>query len=300
MLRSKVIGHSAMLMFSALVAFSFTFGKLIADEIDPSALTALRFVIALVFMLVVALFVRFNPRQMVRDMWRWVIVGGCMAVYFNLMFVALRYTTPLATSAVFTLTPLIAAGFGFFIIGASVGRTTLFALLVGALGALWVIFRGDLAMAWAFEVGKGEAIFFFGAAAHAAVPALRLHLLPKASAFEAALGTVVGAVFVSLLFALPTVGDVTWHALSTQVWLVALYLGIVTTALTSFFLQVAVQRLTPGKVMAYTYIVPAWVLLHAVALGQRETPIIYVGVALTFAALFILLFSDERPAPQEP
>lgn len=299
MLRSKAIGHGAMLAFSALVAFSFTFGKVIADDIDPTVLTAIRFVIALILLSGVALFTGLNSKQMLRDLWRWVIIGGCMALYFNLMFVALRYTTPLATSAVFTLTPLMAAALGYGLIGAAVGRTTLMALIVGAVGALWVIFQGDLALAITFDIGKGEAIFLVGAAAHAAVPALRLHLLPTASAFEAAFGVVVGALIVTLLFAIPSLGEVEWTKISTTVWWVALYLGIATTAATSFLLQVAVQRLTPGKVMAYTYLVPAWVVLHGVALGHAEQPILYVGVALICAALFILLFSDERRVPAE-
>lgn len=41
------------------------------------------------------------------------------------------------------------------------------ALAVGAVGALWVIFRADLAAFLAFEVGRGEIIYFFGCVSHA-------------------------------------------------------------------------------------------------------------------------------------
>lgn len=288
-----------MLAFSALVAFSFTFGKVIADEINPAVLTAIRFVIALIAMGSMAAFVKFDGRQMFRDLWRWMIVGACMATYFNLMFVALRYTTSLATSAVFTLTPLMAAGFGFVLIKASVGRATILALVFGAIGAVWVIFRGDLALMLAFGIGKGEAFFLVGAIAHAAVPALRMRMLPNASAFEAAIGTIFGALIVTLFFAFPALRDVTWSEVSSTVWWVALYLGIAATAMSFFLLQVAVQRLTPGKVMAYTYLVPAWVVVHGLAMGRSEEPVLYIGVALILTALAILLFSDERRIPAE-
>ena len=49
-------------------------------------------------------------------------------------------------------------------------RTTprmLLALAIGGAGALWVIFRADLAALLAFDVGRGEVIFFFGCIAHA-------------------------------------------------------------------------------------------------------------------------------------
>ena len=41
------------------------------------------------------------------------------------------------------------------------------ALSIGAAGALWVIFRADLAALLAFDVGRGEVIFFWGCVAHA-------------------------------------------------------------------------------------------------------------------------------------
>jgi drug/metabolite transporter (DMT)-like permease len=296
MSKSNAIGHLAMLAFSAIVAFSFTFGKVIADQINPAILTAIRFVIGLCAMGIVALFVRVDVKQMVKDLWRWILIGACMAIYFNLMFVALQYTTSLGTSAVFTLTPLIAAGFGYVLTNTSVGRATILALTIGAIGATWVIFRGDFELFKTFAVGKGEAIFLVGAIAHAAVPALRMRLLPKATAFEAAIGSVFGALIVTLFFALPAMGDVAWAEIPRTVWLVTLYLGVAATAMSFFLLQVAVQRLKPGKVMAYTYLVPAWVVVHGVAFGHSEQPILYVGVALTLVALTILLFSDEASA----
>jgi hypothetical protein len=49
------------------------------------------------------------------------------------------------------------------------------ALAVGAAGAIWVIFRADWVAIRAFEIGPGEAIFFWGCVAHAAyTPLVRL------------------------------------------------------------------------------------------------------------------------------
>ena len=293
---SSAIGHAAMLAFSALVAFSFTFGSLIAHQIDPTVLTTIRFVVALIVMSTIAVFTSVNFRRLFRDLWRWLIIGGCMAAYFNLMFVALRHTTPLATSAVFTLTPLLAAGFGYVLLGITTGRTTFLALITGAIGALWVIFKGSWEAALSLDFGTGEAIFLIGAIAHAAVPALRLKLVPNSTAFEAALGTIFGALIVTLFFAAPELVHVVWGEVSNAVWLFAIYLGVGATAATFFLLQVAVKRLPPGKVMAYTYLIPAWVVLHGAVMGQSEKPILYVAVALILSALFVLLFSEENQA----
>ena len=53
-------------------------------------------------------------------------------------------------------------------------------------------------------------------------------------------------------------------------------------------------RLPASKVMAYTYLVPAWVILWEVALGQPSPPaLVMAGVALTVLAL-ALLMKEER------
>jgi drug/metabolite transporter (DMT)-like permease len=185
-----------------------------------------------------------------------------------------------------------AAGFGRLLIGNRPGSLMIGALLLGAFGALWVIFRADLAALLAFDLGRGETIFFFGAIAHAAVPAITRRIAPNATSFEATFGSALGALIVTVLYAAPATIETDFTQLPLRVWLVALYLGIVTTAGTFFLLQVAIARLSPGKVMAYTYLVPSWVVLHGLVQGNQESALIYIGIATTLAALIILLIQD--------
>ena len=49
-------------------------------------------------------------------------------------------------------------------------------------------------------------------------------------------------------------------------------------------------RLPSAKVMAYTYLVPSWVILWELALGKGGPPLLVLGgVGLTMAALGLLL-----------
>lgn len=285
-----------MLGFAVLVSFSFTFGAMVAKDIDPGVLTLLRFVVATTALAIIAVLSGIQIRRILNRVWRWLVIGGLFAGYFITMFEALRLTTPLATSAVFTLTPLIAAGFGRVLIGARIGATMLSALILGGIGALWVIFRADLGLLLALGVGPGERLFFLGVVAHALVPALTRRLAPEASSLEAALGTSIGALLAAGIFALPDALVTEFSALRPLVWLVVLYLGLVTTALTFFLLQVAIARISPGKVMAYTYLMPSLVLAQSLVFQSRnEPPLIYVGVILTLAALIMLVLQDAKP-----
>ncbi|MEM9342343.1 MAG: DMT family transporter [Pseudomonadota bacterium] len=293
-LSPPLIGHLAMLTFSALVAFSFTFGSMVANDVEPSVITALRFIIALAAMAVVARLWGMSLRFLKGRVWAWIVIGGLMAAYFITMFEALARTTALSTSAIFTLAPLMAAGFGWILLRLRTPPSTLAALVLGAIGALWVIFDGSLERLLRFDIGFGEALFFFGTLAHAAVPGMTRRLVPGVPSFEAATGTIFGALLVTVVYAIPDALTTQFTALPLRVWLVALYLGLVTTALSAFLIQVAIPRLPPGKVMAYTYLVPSWVALHALARGQFEQGPLYIGVGLTLVALALLLGQDMR------
>lgn len=151
-------GHAAMLGFSALVAGSFSLGRMAAPLVDPVAITAARFALASVLVGAAALMTRGLPRQALAAPWRYPLLGALMAAYFVLMFEGLKTAGAVSSAAVFTLTPVMAAGFGWLLLRQRMGGRMALALALGAGGALWVIFRGEVAALLRLEVGRGEAI----------------------------------------------------------------------------------------------------------------------------------------------
>lgn len=283
-------GHLAMLCFSGLVAGSFALGGLIANDISPVALAAVRFWLAALCIAALALARGGIPEGTFRAPWRYLLLGGVFAIYFVLMFEGLKTAPPVSTSAVFTLTPLMSAGFGFLLLGQVLTGRMALALAIGAVGALWVIFRADLAAALRFEVGRGEAIFFFGCIAHALYTPLLRRLNRGESALVYPVGTFVGGGIVLTLWGWRDIVATDWAGLPAVVWWVLGYLAIAASALTLILLQTATMRLPSAKVMAYTYLVPAWVILWEIGLGNpAPAPLVAVGVALTAFALVLLL-----------
>lgn len=286
-----------MLLFSLLVSLSFFFGHFIAGDIDPGVLMALRFTVASAMLWALLQWLRIVPVW--GRFWRFALIGALMAIYFITMFEALARTTAVSTAAVFTLTPLMAAGYGWLILRQKTGPWVLAALLIGAAGAVWVIFRADLAALLRFEIGAGEAIFFFGALAHAAVPALLRRYCQDVSPLQSSFGTTVGALLVTSVYAAPEAMITPFLDLPARVWWVLAYLAIVTTALTFFLLQYASKRLPPAKVMAYTYLVPSWVVVWDISAGRWPASLILFGIGATLFALLMLL-RVEAPAQRTP
>ena len=87
-------GHAAMLVFSAFVAGSFSFGGRVANDIDPSALAALRMLLAAGIVGGVAIYLGEMRRSVFDASWRYLILGGLYGAYFVLMFEGLKTAPP--------------------------------------------------------------------------------------------------------------------------------------------------------------------------------------------------------------
>jgi drug/metabolite transporter (DMT)-like permease len=283
-------GHAAMLLFAALIAGSFSLGKQAAPHIDPAALSAARFALATALMAgVTAALGRSARRAHFRAPWRFLLLGGLLSVYFVLMFVALRIADPVSTGAVFTLIPAMSAAFGWIFMRQRTAPRAALALAVGAAGAASVIFRGDPARIAAFEIGRGEAIFFVGCVAHALYAPLvpRLNRGEPVTSFT--LGVLIAAAVLLAVWGAPAIAATDWAALPAVVWIAIGYLAAATTALTFFLLQYAAMRLPAGKVMAYGYLTPAFIVLYEGLAGRGWPPApVWAGVAVTGAALAVL------------
>ncbi|WP_050928685.1 DMT family transporter [Aestuariivita boseongensis] len=287
-------GHAAMLLFSALVAGSFSLGSMAANEIAPSAINAARFAIAAVVIGVAAFALGKVDRKAFEAPWRYLVLGGLFAIYFVLMFEGLKTAPPVSAAAVFTLTPLMAAGFGYLLMRQIMTARMALALAIGAVGALWVIFRADLAALKQFQIGTGEIIYFWGCVAHAAYTPMVRKLNRGEPAVVFTFGMLLAGCVVLVGWGWGDIRATDWAALPPIVWITLIYIAIFASAATFVLLQFASLRLPSAKVMAYTYLTPSWVILWELALGNgAPAGLVLGGVVLTIVALLLLLKDSE-------
>ena len=72
------------------------------------------------------------------------------------------------------MAPFISGLFGYLLLGQRINLRIFIALIIGAIGAIWVIFSGDLNRFLEFRIGRGELLFFIGMSFYALhVPLVR-------------------------------------------------------------------------------------------------------------------------------
>jgi drug/metabolite transporter (DMT)-like permease len=283
-------GHLAMLLFSALVAGSFSLGVMAANEIAPAALNAVRFWIAAAVIGIAVLATTGIPREAITAPWRYFVLGTLFAAYFVLMFEGLKTAPAVSASAVFTLTPIMSGLFGWILLRQVTTPRMALALAIGAAGALWVIFRGDPGALAAFEIGRGEAIYFVGCVSHALYTPMVRKLNRGEPAVVFTFGMLLAGGAVLTVYAWGDLVATDWAQLPPIVWITIGYVAIFASAATFVLLQFATLRLPSAKVMAYTYLTPSWVIVWEFLLGRgAPPPLVFAGVAFTCVALLLLL-----------
>ena len=293
--REKLTGHLAMLLFAALIAGSFSLGDVAVNHVGPAAINAVRFVIGTAIMAIAAALVLRRSPVITARPWRFAILGGLMAAYFLLMFVALGLSGPVSTGAVFTLIPLMSAGFGWLFLGQRTRFSVLVSLVVAACGAIWVIFQGNIDAILGLRIGKGEAIFFIGCAAHAAYAPLvrKLNSGEPVIAFTAM--TLAATTVWVLIVGSGEVFSTSWSDLPAIVWITIFYLGVFTTAGTFFLLQYASMRLPASKVLSYGYLTPSFIILFEGLAGHGWAPLtILAGAMVTDLALVFMALAPDQ------
>ncbi|MXN64778.1 EamA family transporter [Stappia sp. GBMRC 2046] len=289
--------HLAMLLFILVISTTFPVGEAISPALDPRALTFLRFLLAtFVFAGIVAARGEWrmpSPAQAARATW----VGSLLAFYFVAMFEGLRYTTAINTGALFALVPAMTAAIAWLLLRQTMTRLQLACLAIAGLGALVVLYGDNIAALLNLSLGYGERMFLLGCVAFAAYsPFVRkLHRSEPLMLFT--LWVLMGGAAMLFLFGLPAILSADWAKVPWTVYGGIVYLAVLPTALTFYLAKYATVRLPSGQVMAYTYLLPAFVVMEKMVIGDGTPSLtVFAGVAITALATFILQWSTRGSA----
>lgn len=278
-----------MLLATVLVATSFPVGAAITHGMDAVVLTLLRFALAALLFWPIVVWRYGLPLPGWRDLLRYAVISAFLVGFFWGMFAALRHTSALNTGTIFTLTPAIAAGVSYLLLRERLGRAAQLALPVGLLGAVWVIFRGDLDALLALELGKGDAIFLAATISMGCYMPLVKFLHRGEPMARMTFWTLVTGTGWLLLLSLSRLGSVDWMLVPMSVYGGIAYLAVFTTLITFFIFQASTTLIGPTRVLSYTYLNPVFVLAIGLGFGETLPPLAtYPGLVLIVGATIIL------------
>jgi drug/metabolite transporter (DMT)-like permease len=283
-----------MAVAAILVSTSFTVGEAIAAGLDPAALTLIRFVLA---SLILWPYVGLKTGLLCSRslLLRCAVISGSLVVFFWCMFLSLRYTSALNTSVIFTLVPSISGIYSLFLVRERLGKARLLALVLGMIGALWVIFRGDWQLLFSMAWNKGDLIFLAGCFAMGLyTPLIKLLHRGEPMVVMTFWILVTGSIWL-LVISGYRLFFIDWTAVSMEVWAGIGYLALFTTVITFFLTQYSVPFIGPTKVMAYSYLYPGLVLIIDLVLGHGwPQGSVVPGILVVLLAMLVIQRSEKK------
>lgn len=285
--------HVLLLISTTIVSTSFIVAELITRSLDPIVLTFVRFVLAALILLP-PVGLRHGLRIEMRAFLRYASISGCLVIFFWSMFFSLRYTTSLNVSVIFTLVPSISALFAAFINRERITVRLILALIIGLIGAIWVIFRGDLMLLAALAWNRGDLIFFGGCLAMALYTPL-VRLVHRGEPLEImTFWVLVSGCLWMLPVTLYRLNSIALLDTAAATWLWIVYLALFSTVVSFYITQYGTRHIGPTRTIAYSYLYPLLVMVLNFLLGHGWPPLLVMpGIALTLAAMLLLVKSSH-------
>ena len=290
-----------LLLWVSLMASSFVVSKELLPYANPIASTGLRFILASIFMLPIVWITNIRNKNTrfvgTKVIIQYSFISLFLVLFFLGLFEALKTTSALRTSVIYTLVPLISVVLTYSVLKLKTSKTKIIGFILGTTGAIWVLLVINPGNIQLLQWNHGDSIF--GVACFS----LALHVIlvkkwgadvpPAEGAFY--IMAIGGIILLPFLFLFGNLSTVAW--LHLQFWKTLLFLTIFTTMATFFLQQYLVQQVGPNRLLAFTYLIPG---LVAIIQGLTVTAKLWnslPGVLLTFLALY-LISNNQTPRKQ--
>lgn len=283
------------LAFLAAFGASFIYGvnHTLAKDLMPTYIQAYGFIMLRVLGAAILFWITslFFPKEKIdrKDWWRMILCALFgMTINMLMFFKGLELSTPINSSVVITLSPVILLILSAFMLKEKITFLKGAGIAIGLIGALVLILFGAQQQENAPNIPLGNTLFIINATAYSFYLVLVKPLTAKYSSITLMKWFFLIAVFTNAPVALPQFLEVQWTELPARVIGVMIFVVIGTTYLTYLFNVFALKQLRPSTIGAFIYLQPVIATLVAILLGADSlTTIRVLAAALIFLGVYL-------------
>lgn len=274
---------------STIYGINHTIAKgLMPDVIGPYGFILLRVSGAALLFWIISFF--YPTEKIAREDWiRFIACAAFgMVINMNMFFKGLELSTPINSSVVITLSPVLLLILSAFILKERITWLKGVGIGIGLCGALLLILFGVTTQANAPNIPLGNLLFIVNATSYAFYLIYVKKLVSKYSSITLMKFLFLIAFFINLPIGWSQFSDVAWTGLGiSEVWKLT-FVVVGTTVLTYLFNIYALKQLSPAVIGVFMYLQPLLATVFAIAVGaDRLTPIRIVAAILIFSGVFL-------------
>ncbi|PID78191.1 MAG: hypothetical protein CSB21_01835 [Deltaproteobacteria bacterium] len=280
--------HFLMLLYSILVAGSFTVGHLITSYMDSILLIFTRFFLAsIIFGFYII--IKYKPKwPSLKDSARYFAISSTLVLYFWGMFESLKYTTPIKTGIIYTLVPMFSTCYGYFLLKEKPSCLKIMVLFFAMTGAIWVISDGSILKLLNLDFGKGDILFLLACMSMGLFSPFSKLFSGEEETPVMTFWTLVTGTIILFFPAFNEIIRYQWLLFPVKLAAGLLYLVIFPTIITFFIVQYSSQKMEVSKVMSYIYMIPVFVVfIQMVTIKVLPEPVILPGIIISGICTFL-------------
>lgn len=267
------------------------------DHIRPLGLVLLRVIGAAMLFWLLSVF---TPSQKIERK-DWLRLVACsffgMVVNMQAFFSGLELSTPINSSVLVTLTPIIVVVLSAVLIGERILKFKAVGIGMGLIGALILVLYGKETGINAPNIPLGNALFLLNATSFGLYLILVKKLLERYQPFTLMKWLFTIAVVINLPIGWSQFVAVEWASMPLEPALRITYVVLGTTFLTYLFNTYALTQLKASTVSAFIYVQPLVGILFALAMGEDQMTLLK-GTAAILVLLGVYLVSRKpKPSP---
>lgn len=291
-MNARAIALVAATAASAIYGANHTIAKgLMPDIIGPFGFILLRVSGATLLFWLVSLFF---PSEKIdrKDLILFIIcaVFG-MVLNMNMFFKGLELSTPINSSVVITLSPVLLLILSAIFLKEKITWFKGIGIGLGLAGALALILFGAQSQPNAPNIPLGNILFIVNAASYSMYLILVKPLVAKYSSITLMKYLFLFAFIINIPIGLNQFMEVNWSSLGLAEVSQMLFVVIGTTVLTYLFNIYALKQLSPSTIGAFIYLQPVLASAFAIALGADSLSTLRIGAAVL---IFIGVFLSTR------
>jgi drug/metabolite transporter (DMT)-like permease len=293
-MNNMVKAHVALLAANVIYGVNFIAVKeIIPAYMSWQALALFRGFGALALLLLAALYIKHESIEK-RDIWKFVI-AGLLGVTINqsLLVWGLELTGAVNASIIMTSNPLFVMIFAALLLKLPITRFKVLGVLVGASGALLLIFTSH--KHFSFTHSLGDIIILSNAVLYALYLVWIKPLMKKYNSFTVMKYTFLFGAPPVLLYGLQPAMLINFTVLPVTTYVAIAFVIVGATFLTYFFKIVGLQYVNPTTVSIYIYIQPVIATIIAVYMGNDSFSWYkIIAMLLVFIGVYLVNLSNKE------
>lgn len=288
------------LALAAATTASFIYGinhtlakDIMPTHIQPFGFIFLRVLGASILFWIASIFTK-NEKIDRKD---WPRLLGCavfgMAINMLAFFKGLQLSTPINSSVVITISPVMLLLLSALFLKEKIGWVKIVGIAMGLIGALVLILFGESQQQNAPNIALGNLLFIVNATAYAVYLILVKPLTKKYSTITLMKWLFLIGVVINFPFTIQEFTAVEWSSLSTDVMLIMGFVVLGTTFMTYLLNIYALKTLKASTIGAFIYLQPLIAVLFAVIVGADSLSMIrIIAAAFIFTGVYL---STRKP-----